>query len=535
MADRVAWRRLTATGLALAPAPRWPPAATTTSRPPSRAPRPPRPRPRPLPPPPPPQPGRRTRRRRAPPPVRAPAAATEETAATPGVGDLNATPVATDDLDSCPSAVGRRVDSTDVAPATTTTPTPTATTPDDASRASAADASALARPFSAASPWNTSVDTLAVDRRSREWIQRAARRIAVVAARNEAGVDDDRAAGARPAAVHQHLRLDAGDRRRGRPRRRGRAHRLPATQLRPRRQGGADPAHPPRVDPLPEFDGWYSVIDESAGVGYDMWRARRVGDVISYQFIKRWLLDGPGFSPPATKDPVGAVGARGSGLPLFAGVIHPRRAEPGADRARPGDLRAGTGAAHLRPARLGHQRPQRAAVDPRGRAPAPEAGLPAPPAAARRQPPLRRRHRHRAAHVRRDRRRPLDHADALRRPQRTTATLLQGNELQGIRLSDLDVVQTGSAAALPAAGPDVRGGPGVRRAALATVGRGRRHARRGAGRVRRRESAATTAAHAGQRSSRARLRSSARARGARRACPGAATASWRSPASIRAP
>ena len=38
--------------------------------------------------------------------------------------------------------------------------------------------------------------------------------------------------------------------------------------------------------------------------------------------------------------------------------------------------------------------------------------------AARRQPALRRRDRHGAAHVRRDRRRPLDHADALRRPQR---------------------------------------------------------------------------------------------------------------------
>jgi hypothetical protein len=80
---------------------------------------------------------------------------------------------------------------------------------------------------------------------------------------------------------------------------------------------------PTGLDPLPQFDGWYSVIDESARVGYDLWRARRSGDVISYHFIKRWPLDGPGYSPPATVDPVAAVGARGSGLPLFAGVIQP--------------------------------------------------------------------------------------------------------------------------------------------------------------------------------------------------------------------
>jgi len=60
-----------------------------------------------------------------------------------------------------------------------------------------------------------------------------------------------------------------------------------------------------------------------------MWRARRVGNVISYQFIKRWSLSGPGFSPPAIADPTAAVGARGSGLPLFAGVIQPNELRAG--------------------------------------------------------------------------------------------------------------------------------------------------------------------------------------------------------------
>jgi hypothetical protein len=65
------------------------------------------------------------------------------------------------------------------------------------------------------------------------------------------------------------------------------------------------------------------VLDIGAGVGYDLWRGRRDDDVISYQFIKRWPLDGPGFSRPVAEDPVRAVGARGSGLPLFAGLIQP--------------------------------------------------------------------------------------------------------------------------------------------------------------------------------------------------------------------
>ena len=60
-----------------------------------------------------------------------------------------------------------------------------------------------------------------------------------------------------------------------------------------------------------------------------MWRARRVGDVISYQFIKRWALNGPGYSAPATQDASAAVGARGSGLPLFAGVIQPNELRQG--------------------------------------------------------------------------------------------------------------------------------------------------------------------------------------------------------------
>lgn len=83
-------------------------------------------------------------------------------------------------------------------------------------------------------------------------------------------------------------------------------------------------ALPPGTTPDPRYDGWLSVIDLDEGVGYDFWRARRQSDgTISFQFSKGWSLDGPGFSKPVSEDPVRAPGARGSGLPLFAGLISP--------------------------------------------------------------------------------------------------------------------------------------------------------------------------------------------------------------------
>ncbi len=71
---------------------------------------------------------------------------------------------------------------------------------------------------------------------------------------------------------------------------------------------------PSDVDPLPQYDGWFTVLNRRQGVGYDLWRARRSrdGGTISYQFMRKWDLNGPGFLRP------GVVSARGSGLPLFA-------------------------------------------------------------------------------------------------------------------------------------------------------------------------------------------------------------------------
>jgi hypothetical protein len=98
----------------------------------------------------------------------------------------------------------------------------------------------------------------------------------------------------------------------------------------PAAAGLASALIPPDVSPDPRYDGWFTVIDRAAGVAYDFWRARRQADgSISYQYVKRWDLNGPGFSKPSSVNAQNALAARGSGLPLFAGVI------------LPGDLRSG--------------------------------------------------------------------------------------------------------------------------------------------------------------------------------------------------
>lgn len=81
---------------------------------------------------------------------------------------------------------------------------------------------------------------------------------------------------------------------------------------------------PADVDPDPRYDGWFTVIDTDSNTAYDLWRARREDDgSISYHYLRTWDLDGSGYSAPN----VGS--ARGSGLPLFAGLIRPGELEAG--------------------------------------------------------------------------------------------------------------------------------------------------------------------------------------------------------------
>lgn len=171
--------------------------------------------------------------------------------------------------------------------------------------------------FSDGSPWNRRIDTVRVDPRSDKMIEDAHWRVGVL----------ERPFGE---TFEQQIRIDSGlfiNTTRwtvpvvagGSP-----------TSLVCRQLVCGDGANttvlniPDDVDPDPRYDGWYSVFDTASSTAYDLWRARREDDdTISYNYMRKWDLDGPGFSEPYHE------GARGSGLPLFAGLIRPGELESG--------------------------------------------------------------------------------------------------------------------------------------------------------------------------------------------------------------
>lgn len=178
--------------------------------------------------------------------------------------------------------------------------------------------------FAADSPWNTAIAALPVAPDSQRMLALARKRQAVIELPGEQGVGTVERTVKKGfqinAARWAPLVVEAG------------GTNVVSTKLVCRqRECGSQPervpatlALPPETRPDPRFDGWLSVIDRANGVGYDFWRARRQSDdTISYQYAKSWALDGPGFSRPVSEDPSRAAGARGSGLPLFAGVIGP--------------------------------------------------------------------------------------------------------------------------------------------------------------------------------------------------------------------
>ncbi|GAB6986923.1 hypothetical protein [Nocardioides pyridinolyticus] len=184
-----------------------------------------------------------------------------------------------------------------------------------------AEAAALKVPerrfFSDDSPWNQRIDSVDPDPNSDTMIDLAQERIGVLEGPNGTTtrtrdlVDD----GLYVNTTRWTVPVVAG----GRP-----------TQLVCRQLVCGDGANtttlniPDDVDPDPRYDGWYTVFDTSASVAYDLWRARREDEnTISYNYMRKWDLNGPGFSPPWTE------GARGSGLPLFAGLIRPGELESG--------------------------------------------------------------------------------------------------------------------------------------------------------------------------------------------------------------
>lgn len=44
-------------------------------------------------------------------------------------------------------------------------------------------------------------------------------------------------------------------------------------------------------------DGWIVLVDQSTDTVWDLWRARRVGSTVSFEFVRKWSLDGEGVEP----------------------------------------------------------------------------------------------------------------------------------------------------------------------------------------------------------------------------------------------
>lgn len=188
------------------------------------------------------------------------------------------------------------------------------------------DGTALPPFFNALSPWNTPVTALPEDPRSQAMLALAALAPVAAEAPGRQGAPGTVATGGGGLYINTTSWAPAIVTEQG-----GVPTKLFCRQVLCGLDAGVSTALiPPNVNPDPRYEGWLTVIDRIDGVAYDLWRARRqVDGSISYEYIKRWKLDGPGFSRPVSSDPQGAVGARGSGLPLFAGAI------------LPGELRAG--------------------------------------------------------------------------------------------------------------------------------------------------------------------------------------------------
>lgn len=184
--------------------------------------------------------------------------------------------------------------------------------------------------FAADSPWNTSIAALPVSPESERMLKLARKRQAVIELPGKQGL------GTVERTVKKGFQINA---ERWAPLvvEAGGSNVVNTRMVCRQRECGAQPervpptlALPPETRPDPRFDGWLSVIDRENGIGYDFWRARRQSDdAISYQYAKTWALDGPGFSRPVSEEPRRAAGARGSGLPLFAGVIGPAELRAG--------------------------------------------------------------------------------------------------------------------------------------------------------------------------------------------------------------
>ena len=178
----------------------------------------------------------------------------------------------------------------------------------------------LVHPFADTSPWNTSVLGQPTDENSDTFMRLANQRVGLVekgnappqrtTITNRAGVFINTDRWSIPIVTTAS----------------GTPTRLVCRQLPPYCGDGANVPSlpiPTNASPNPSYDGAFVVEDAGNGVAYAMWRARRVGDVISYQFLRKWTLNGSGYQVP------NSVSTIGSGLPSFAGVLLPEEIKAG--------------------------------------------------------------------------------------------------------------------------------------------------------------------------------------------------------------
>jgi hypothetical protein len=174
--------------------------------------------------------------------------------------------------------------------------------------------------FSATSPWNTLVTDLPVDPHSSRLLKLAEKRVEVSTNRTGAPVQkrvidnkglfintvawtDPVVTGGKLTAIHCRQTPDCGD--------------DPKNKIK-------ELEIPTDVNPNAYYDGWFTVLSPNGKYAYDLWRARRLADgSISFQYMRIWSLSGSGYGAPNTPS------ARGSGLPLFAGLIRPAELEAG--------------------------------------------------------------------------------------------------------------------------------------------------------------------------------------------------------------
>ncbi len=202
-----------------------------------------------------------------------------------------------------PAAVGGMCDATN----------PTTAEPTSSAAPSSETHETFSRFFSASSPWNEQVDNLPNASGSARLMRLAGQRLVPVEQAGQRGI----AATYRPVRIGLTVNTcswtDPIVTEQG-----GRSTRVFCRQVR----CGPDAAElatlpiPGDVNPDPRSDGWFTLVNGSTGVAYDFWRARRqAGGSISYEYVKKWNINGSGYQAPYR------VSARGSGLPLFAGEI----------------------------------------------------------------------------------------------------------------------------------------------------------------------------------------------------------------------